>query len=217
MSRLKITTSLLAVAAVLSLSEPSDAVTFSLFSDDCPSGCGTGPYGTVDITQAGANVSFIVDLSDNPLNIISWAQTGITDFQLFKFNAFGVTIGDISVAQTFSGQTLQANTGSFNADGTGPFSFAIGCSTCGNGNLGITSEIAFTIANATISDVTAGNPLNIFVAGIHSSQTGFIGPVSTTVAVPGPLAGAGIPGLIAGCLGLWGLMKRRRRLVSQHA
>jgi hypothetical protein len=34
-------------------------------------------------------------------------------------------------------------------------------------------------------------------------------------AVPGPVVGAGFPGLLAGCLALWGLNKRRRnRLVS---
>jgi hypothetical protein len=214
MSHLKVTTSLLAAVAALSLSEPSYAVTFNLTSDDCPAGCGTGPYGTVDVTQAGANVSFIVDLANGPPNTISWAQTGPADFQLFKFNAFGAVLGDISVAQTFPGQTLQADTGSFNADGTGPFSFAINCTTCSSGVLGITSELAFTIANATISEVTAGNPLNIFVADIHSSQTGFTGPVSTPVSVPGPLAGAGIPGIIAGCFALWGLTKRGRRRAS---
>ena len=29
--------------------------------------------------------------------------------------------------------------------------------------------------------------------------------------LPGPIAGAGIPGLIAGCFGLLGLARRRRR------
>src|SRR5262245_40277371 len=48
-------------------------------------------------------------------------------FQLFKFNATGVVVGDITVVQTFAGQTLQANTGAFNGDGTGPFSFGISC------------------------------------------------------------------------------------------
>jgi hypothetical protein len=31
-----------------------------------------------------------------------------------------------------------------------------------------------------------------------------------SVPVPAPIVGAGLPGLIAGCLGLWGLQKRRR-------
>jgi hypothetical protein len=32
-----------------------------------------------------------------------------------------------------------------------------------------------------------------------------------TAAVPGPLMGAGLPGLVAGCLGLWGFHYRRRQ------
>src|SRR6478672_5749383 len=145
----------------------ASAVTFNLTSDHCTDGCGTAPFGTVTVTQAGANVNFIVDLANGPPNTVGWAQTGSADFQLFKFNATGVVVGDISVTQTFAGQTLQANTGAFNGDGTGAFSFGISCNTCGNGNLGITSNLVFSVANATIADLTAVNNLgNIFVADV---------------------------------------------------
>ena len=144
----------------------------------------------MSVTQAGANVNFVVDLANGPPNTVSWAQTGAADFQLFKFNATGVVVGDISVTQTFAGQTLQANTGTFNGDGTGPFSFGISCTTCGDGALGISSNLVFSVANATIADVTAGNPINIFVADVFSSQTGNTGPVDVstgnTGAVPEP-------------------------------
>ena len=198
------------VAATATFPSASHAITFDFTSDHCTGGCGTAPFGTVDVTQVGANVHFVVDLANGPPNTISWAQTGAADFQLFKFNATGVVVGDISVVQTFAGQTLQANTGTFNGDGTGPFSFGISCTTCGNGALGISSNLDFTIANATIADVTAGNPLNIFVADVFSSQTGNTGPVD--VSVPGPLAGAGLPGLVMACGGLIAFARRRRKL-----
>jgi hypothetical protein len=158
----------------------SYAVTFDITSDHCTGGCGTAPFGTVDVTQVGANVHIVVDLANGPPNTVGWAQTGAGDFQLFKFNATGVVVGDISVVQTFASNTLQANTGAFNGDGTGPFTFGISCTTCGNGNLGITSNLDFTIAMATIADVTAGNPLNIFVADVFSGQTGNTGPVDVS-------------------------------------
>ena len=43
--------------------------------------------------------------------------------------------------------------------------------------------------------------------GVGGGTSGYGGNIST---VPGPLAGAGVPGLIAGCLALWGLARRRR-------
>ena len=182
------------------------AVDFQLTSDHCTGGCGTPPFGTVTLTQVGANVNVVIDLADGPPNTTSWAQTGAGDFQLFKFNATGVVVGDITVNQTFAGQTLIASTGAFNGDGTGNFSFGISCSTCGNGALGITSNVSFTVANATIADLTAPNNLgNIFVADIFSSQTGNTGPVDVTgpgTPVPEPstifLYGLGVAMLIAG-------------------
>ena len=182
-----------AVLLALAVS-PAQAVVFDLTGDHCigVGGCGTAPFGTVDVTQVGANVHVVVDLANGPPNTVGWAQTSFADFELFKFNGTGIVVGDISVVQTFAGNSLQANTGTFNGDGTGPFSFGISCTTCGNGALGITSNLDFSVANATIADLTAGNPLNIFVADVFSGQTGNTGPVAvgpnpTTVPEPATL------------------------------
>src|SRR5215813_8864636 len=123
-----------AAAALISLAAtatPASAITFNLTSDHCTGGCGTAPFGTVDVTQVGANVHIVVDLANGPPNAVGWAQTGAADFQLFKFNAAGVAVTDITVVQTFALQTLQANTGALNGDGTGNFNFGISCATCG--------------------------------------------------------------------------------------
>ena len=202
----------LMIAAVafinLALAGSAYAIVFDLTSDHCTGGCGTAPFGTVELTQVGANVNFVVDLAGTN----GWAQTGAVDFQLFKFNGTGVAVGDISVTQTFAGQTLQGNTGTFNGDGTGAFTFGVSCTTCGNGALTISSNLVFSVANATIAELTVPNTLgNIFVADIFNGRTGAgsgnTGPVDVTGVIPEPETYAM---LLAG-LGLMGFVARRRR------
>ena len=162
------------VAATAAFPSASHAIIFDLTSDHCTGGCGTAPFGTVTSPRLGrTSISqWIWRMA------YSWAKTGAADFQAFKFNGTGVALGDITVNQTFAGQTLAPQTGAFNGDGTGNFSFGIACTTCGNGASAITSNIVFHVANASIADVTApNNLLNIFVADVFSSQTGNTGPV----------------------------------------
>src|SRR5437867_9110814 len=98
------------LVVVLAFAVPNaEALTFDLTSDHCTGGCGTAPFGTVTLTQNGSTVDITVDLASG----YSWAKTGSADFQAFKFNATGVVLGDITVNQTFSGQTLVAETGAF--------------------------------------------------------------------------------------------------------
>jgi hypothetical protein len=65
------------------------------------------------------------------------------------------------------------------------------------------------------SDIHVGDQL-IFFANLQNTNDGpdsfFIQP--SAVAVPGPIVGAGIPGIIAACAGLVGLQWRRRRKVA---
>ena len=190
-------------AASVAFSGTSHAVLFDLTADFCTGGCGTPPFGTVDVTQVGANVHIVVDLANGPPNTVGWAQTGALA-SLFAFNATGVVVGDISVVQTFAGETLAALGGSFGSGGPGDFVFAIGCATCGNGNLGITGNLDFTIANATIADVTAENNLGfLFVADVFSSQTGNTGRVATRTR---PDRGCGTAGFGVGLRRAYGVV-----------
>lgn len=63
------------------------------------------------------------------------------------------------------------------------------------------------------SAVLPGGDYHLRITGNAGANAGYGGNLSTSV-VPGPIAGAGLPGLIAACLALYGLHRRRRRLAA---
>jgi hypothetical protein len=173
------------------------SITYNLTSDHCSGGCGPAGtiFGTVNLNDnGGTTVTVTVDLS----NGYAYAKTGSVDFQSFLFNGIGVALGDITVAAHTPALTVTS--GPYTGSGVGTFQFGIGCPTCGNGlSDAFTTNIVFTVANATIADLTtpaAGNGSNIFVADIGNLTTGATGPVDVSISVPEPtsflLLGSGL-------------------------
>lgn len=201
--RTAVVLALVAVGVIVTAPQ-AHAIVFNLTSDHCTGGCGTPPFGTVTVTQNGANVDVTVALATG----YSFVKTGSVDFLAFKFNASGVVLADITVDAHVP--ALAAATGTFNGDGTGDFAFGISCPLCGGGaSDAFTTPIMFHVASATIADITAANAGgNIFVADVLAPN-GNTGPVdvtggSTTVPEPATVAFLGT-GLVA-----LGFLSRRR-------
>ena len=195
--------------ATLAVASSAQAISYDITSDHATGGLGTPPFGTVTLTQNGANLDVSVALNQG----YSWVLTGAGDSQDFKFNATGVALSDISITQNApSGVgTLTATTGTYNGDGTGNFGFGIAGSTQKNGGAGaFTTPINFSIANATIADLTQPNNLGIiFVADLLNVSTGSTGPADVTASVPD--GGATVAMLGAALVGLGSFRKMIRK------
>ena len=210
MNKLKYLPILFTIAIAVSSAPFARAISFDLTSDhvDGPGGAGTPPFGTVTLTQTGADVDFNVTLAAG----YKFVKTGSADFQYFKFNGTGVALGDIiNINQNFAGFPLFAATGTFNGDGTGHFTFGI---TSNHGNGGVApvyaGPILFSVANATIADLTQPNNLgNVFVADILAPN-GNTGPVDASA----PSSRSSVPDggttviLLGAALGALGMARR---------
>jgi len=173
----------------------------------------------VTLTQNGANVDFIVTL----INGNRFVETGAGGGELFLFNdaIAGSTITSVATSPTTPAGGLVGftNLPPVMADGTGTFTASVECtvaSDCNGGSAPTMTSLTFTVTNATVAQLETKNANgNIFVAdtlcGAAQTQCGGLtGPVD---AVPGPIAGAGLPGLVMACGGLVALARRRRQKI----
>ena len=191
-----------AIGGLLLFSGVAQANTYNLTIDHCTGGCSNGfsPFGTVSVTQNGANLDFSITLNST---YVFQKSTGLDAF------TFGFT-GDpaITITGLTAGFSVDSNL-PVHQDGFGTFDYGILNAATGG------QALSFTVANEILANLilsTGGSPSVLFSADI--SGNGNTGAVGSSAAVPGPLAGAGLPGLLAACAGLLLLARRRRQQVA---
>jgi PEP-CTERM motif len=195
--------------ALLAAPGVGNASVYSLSVADPAAGLGSGPYGTVSVTQ---------DVNGTSLDITETLNAG------FKFHAgnsnhpaFTFILGSspISVSGVTSGFTLESTTsGSISAPPFGNFNYAFDCTGCGPGFAGgLTGPFSFVLSAASALtpsslgfNTVSGN--NIYFTTDIVIANGNTGNVGATVssAVPEPSTWAM---MILGFLGIGFMMYRR--------
>jgi hypothetical protein len=220
---LAVKTGLLMVAASLIFPTASWADTFgdqfSFTYDGCSGGCGV-PAGTISVSGQGTNIlTFDIDLDSTHYfhQNTGPQQTPQASFEL-SISGASVSSSNVSGITSGFGWAFIQPPGSIDALGTWGFGFSCNGSgfanTCGR-------ELEFTltfaagtqafVANETggsHGDLTFGADLCLSNNGTSCASTG---PVGATSGAPLPLAGAGLPGLVAACGALLAFARRRRQ------
>jgi hypothetical protein len=190
----------------------------------CSASVGSITATVTGIVGSTETIAFDVTLGTG----IVFAKTGALSDEAF---AFGNTaspapsvVYTFPIASPFVGDPV-TNPGTYGGDGLGTnFNYAVECPTCGTGTSPPTNSgpLDFSITGtgltlASLEKLSNGGTPVYFDADIgcvtatFCSSTGDVGVNSVSIArVPGPIAGAGLPGLVVACGGLLGLARRRR-------
>jgi hypothetical protein len=208
MRKLNMSTCAVLVAAGIALGASGGALanTYNLDIDHCTGGCsnGTLPFGTVQVTQNGANLDFLVTLNST---YVFQKSTG--------FDAFAFGFDNVAGAITNVSAGFSAGPSPTDQDGFGTFQLGISAAATGGQSLSFT-VLSETIAHLAFSTNPPGDTSVLFAADISSlvgTQT-ITGNVGGSTLVPGVPEPATWGMMLLGFVGLGFAFRQSRRKVS---
>jgi hypothetical protein len=152
---------------------------YNLTVDNCSGGCGTSPFGQVELQQDGTNSVLVTATLFNGDQFVN------TGLHAFTFDVGGTA----TIAVSTTGFTADAPppSGPYHQDGFGDFPYAIECTGCGSGGSSpLAGPLSFIVTETGLTvNSFVSNGSAFFTADILGT-TGNTGPVGAIAATPEP-------------------------------